>query len=572
MKTLLLTLCIYYVGGQILAQQADSSHSKKTTKVSVPKVSITGEMNLSTGYYEMDGLGTTQGQFNPWTANGNFTLVSESGWTVPVNFLWSSQNYQYRQPYNQIGTSPQFRKWLKLHGGYRNVYFSPFTLAGHSFLGAGIELNPGILRIGAVYGKLNRAIESNYADPDRVASFERTGYSLKLGLGNQRDYFDLILLKASDNPTSIQAGNNPLKPAENLVVGISSRLQLSPKLRLEIDAAGSAYTNDLRTDEIAVSQIQAADQALHTQYLQHTKDVFIPRASTQAYSAVQAALIRKGKYADLKIKYKRIEPGYKSMGAYYFQTDLESFLVAPTLKMFKNRLTLQSSLGYQHDNLLHQKKTETDRLIGSATLSLSTDNNLMIDVGFSNYGITQKAGYVPLIDTLRLSQNDRTFSGNLMKIWVGKSATHTLMTSAIYQELQDLNPLTADFNQNQNWNYAFNYSCQNFSLYMDINAGYSYTKNSALGMNMVFQGPSLNLSKKLLKNQKLSTHIGVSYLESEATISEPEQKGTVITHSLGAEYQLTPTHRFSFHWNYIESKGPQSFHQYQGSISYTMSF
>jgi hypothetical protein len=439
-------------------------------------------------------------------------------------------------------------------------------------LGGGIELNPGVLRIGAVYGKLNRAIESNYVNPDQVASFERTGYSLKVGLGNQRDYFDVILLKASDNPSSIQAGNSPLKPAENLVVGISSRLHLSPKLRLEIDAAGSAYTNDLRMDEIATTQVQAADQELHAQYLQHTKDVFIPRASTQAYSAVQASLVRKGKYTDLKMRYKRIEPGYKSMGAYHFQTDLESFLVAPTLKMCKNRLVLQTSIGYQHDNLLHQKKTQTDRLIGSANLALATDNNLMIDLGFSNYGITQKAGYISLNDTLRLSQNDRTFSANLMKIWVAKSATHNVMASAIYQELQDLNPLTADFNQNQNWNYTFNYSWQSFSLYMNVNAGYSYTQTKALGMNTVFQGPSLNISKKLLKNQKLSTSLGVNYLTSEENIAEFKQKGTVITHSLGIEYQLTPTHRFSLHWNYLESKGVQSFHQYQGNIQYTMSF
>jgi hypothetical protein len=572
MKALLLTICLCSITALSFAQQADSSHSKKTTQETAPKLSFTGEMNLTTGYYETHGLAGLQGQFNPWIANGSFTLISQSGWVVPVNFLWSSQNYQYRQPYNQIGTSPQFKKWLKLHGGYRNVYFSPLTLAGHSFLGGGIELNPGILRIGAVYGKLNRAIESNYANPDQVASFERTGYSLKLGLGNQRDYFDVILLKASDNPSSIQMGNNSLKPAENLVVGISSRLHLGPKLRLEIDAAGSAYTHDLRTDKITATQVQAADKELHAQYLQHTKDVFVPRASTQAYSAVQASLVRKGKYTDLKMRYKRIEPGYKSMGAYYFQTDLESFLIAPTLKMFKNRLSFQTSIGYQHDNLLNQKKTQTDRVIGSANLALATDNNLMIDVGFSNYGITQKAGYIPLNDTLRLSQNDRTFSSNVMKIWVGNSATHNLMAAAIYQELKDLNPLTADFNQNQNWNYTFNYSWQNFSLYMNVNAGYSYTQTKALGMSTVFQGPSLTVSKKLLKNQKLSTSLGVSYLISEEHIAEFNQKGTIITNTLGIEYQLTPTHRFSLHWNYIESKGMQPFSQYQGNIQYTMSF
>jgi len=39
--------------------------------------------------------------------------------------------------------SPYY-KWITIHVGYRNINYSQFTLAGHTILGAGIELHPGI--------------------------------------------------------------------------------------------------------------------------------------------------------------------------------------------------------------------------------------------------------------------------------------------------------------------------------------------------------------------------------------------------------------------------------------------
>lgn len=42
------------------------------------------------------------------------------------------------------------------------------------------------------------------------------------------------------------------------------------------------------------------------------------------------------------------KPGYQSMGAYYVQNDIERITVAPTLRLFKNRLQFRASAGWQH--------------------------------------------------------------------------------------------------------------------------------------------------------------------------------------------------------------------------------
>ncbi|HEX9956492.1 MAG TPA: hypothetical protein VGA96_04535, partial [Fibrella sp.] len=161
----------------------DSVHATRpdsvTSKPAAPAIQLAGEVTLSTGFYAMTDLEAPRAQPTPWSLSGSLTISTRSGWNVPIRLVWSSQNNQYRQPYNQLGASPRYKDWLTLHAGYRNIVFSPLTLAGYTFLGVGVELNPGLLRVGAIVGKFNRAIDANYADPDRMATFRRTGYSIK---------------------------------------------------------------------------------------------------------------------------------------------------------------------------------------------------------------------------------------------------------------------------------------------------------------------------------------------------------------------------------------------------------
>ncbi len=530
---------------------------------------VTGEVALSTGFYTMQGLETPRAQLTPWGLHGNLTLSTRSGWVIPLRLVWSSQNNRYRQPYNQVGGSARYKSWLTLHGGYRNLVFSPLTLAGHTFLGAGIELNPGLLRLGAVVGKFNRAINADYADPDRVATFRRTGYSVKVGVGNAQNYFDLILLRVADELTSIQTDSlTRTMPAENLVLGLSGRLQLHKKLYAEFDAAGSAYTRDIRMETVPTS----GNPDARFRYLGALKNFFTARLSTQVYTALQTSLCYRTKRADLRLQYKRIEPDYKSMGAYYFQTDLESFTVAPTFRLFNKRLNLRSSIGGQHDNLFNQKKTRTDRLIGSVSASYSSPKDLTLDLTYSNYGITQRAGYRPLNDTARIAQNNRTVSGSVFKLWTGETVIQTVTGSATYQELQDLNPFTTDLNQNQNWNYAVSYAWQHLTANLDLTISYTYTRTNALYLSSAYYGPSVGVGKKGLKDNKLSLLLNVSYLKSREILAEFDQQGSVFSTALSIDYQLTPVHRLAINWSNALNQGSQTFHEQQGTVQYSMTF
>jgi hypothetical protein len=543
-----------------------------STRPAQPALTITGDLDLTKSVYAMRGQegASTSAQHTPWYLTGSLVLATRSGWIIPLQAVWSSPASSNGQTYNTIGVSPRYKNWLTLHGGYRNLEFSPFTLASHTVLGAGVELNPGLLRVGLMAGQFNKAVEATATDPDRVATFRRMGYCARIGVGNDRTYLDVILLNAADDAQSIRPDTlGYLTPAQNVVLGLSGRIRTNRNITVELDAAGSAYTSDTRAEPLPAT---SADSRLHyVHYLNGVKKSISVNSSTSIRTAVQASLNYRLNWVDLRLRYKRVEPGYQSMGAYYMQTDIERITVAPTIRLFKNRLQVRTSAGWQHDNLNNQKRTRTNRLIGSVSVSYTTNNNLTLDLSVSNYGTTQRAGYRPLNDTTRVAQNNRTLSGSVFKSWTGQNKLHNLTGSATYQELQDLNPFTADNNYSQNWNYTVGYTLQHPAAGLDLNLGYTYTFSRAVELSFLFHGPTVSVQKKLVAD-KLSALLMVGYLRNEETLTGEMQQGFTLNNTLTLDYQLTPVHRLSISGTDNRSRGAQSYRQQQATVQYTVSF
>src|SRR5690606_30327853 len=143
------------------------------------------------------------------------------------------------------------------HMGYRNVQFSPYTLAGHRMLGGGLELKPGKLRFGFMYGRLNRAtvvdsilstsLLATYPKP----TYTRMAYATKLGYGTDRSHFDLSFLRGWDDKTSLNPDlRDSTAAAENTALGLGWRIALGKNLSLQSDLGVSLYTNDINRSSL----------------------------------------------------------------------------------------------------------------------------------------------------------------------------------------------------------------------------------------------------------------------------------------------------------------------------------
>lgn len=543
----------------------------QTTDKKSKIVQFSGGINAYAGLYKSNGI-SGRNQPNPFGLSGAVTLSLPGGITLPFSAVIGNQGASFRQPFNQFGVSPNY-KWATAHAGYRNVSFSPFTLAGHTFLGGGFELNPGKLRIGAVYGRFNKAVSSTLTDPDILPSFKRTGYAVKLGYGKANNYVDLVMLRAKDDTNSISKATsspeNSITPAENLVVGLVSRLLLVKHITVEADAAASSYTRDVYANEVQAQGKNPLSRLFGK--------LITPRLSTQLTQAIQGAVGYQDKWGSVKFQYKRIDPNFQTMGAYYFQSDIQSYTVASSLNLLKGKARISGSYGVQQDNLANNKNARTGRKIGSLMVSLNPQPEFGLDVSFSNYGLSQKSGRRPLIDTLRIAQNNLSAMVSLRYSILNKEMSHLFNLTGTHQQLKDLNQNTASHTENNNQNLNFGYFITHNSSGFGANLMLSYTQSSIPGIDSTlekslvkFYGPTLGANYAFFQ-KKLNTSANTSYLVNQ----QYGITGKILTASATAGLQIGKKQSISLSLNYLNSNtglATEKFNEFRGNIGYGITF
>lgn len=561
--TAILCISTLLLTPKLLVAQQESKSTKP--------LQVSGGINAYAGFYTPGGI-SARNQSAPLGLSGSVNIILPGGISLPFSAVLGNQGSSFRQPFNQFGVSPNY-KWATIHAGYRNVSFSPFTLAGHTFLGGGFELNPGILRIGAVYGRFNKAVSTTIADPEMMPAFKRTGYAFKVGYGKANNYIDLLVLRAHDDTSSISSiAVNPgqsVTPAENLVVGISSRLLIIKHFTVEIDAAASSYTRDMFASEVNVQG--------RNFFTRMFGKMITPRLSTQLTQATQAAVGYQKKWGSVKLQYKRIDPNFQTMGAYYFQSDVQSYTAATTLNLLKGKARISGSYGVQFDNLVNNKNARTGRTIGSLMVSVNPKPEFGADISLSNYGLSQKAGIRPLIDTLRIAQNNLSATVNLRYSILNNEMSHIFNVTGSHQQLSDLNQNTASHtennNQNLNLGYFLVYNQSGFGANLMLSytqSGLPFADSLSKSPKVKFYGPTLGTNYAFLK-KKLNTSANVSYLVNQ----QFGITGKVLTASANAGYRIGKKQNINFSFNYLRSDTGQEsekFNEFRGNLSYGITF
>ncbi len=515
-----------------------------------PPVKISGGIDLRGISYNATGI-ESRYPSTSYVLSGS-PVISLYGFRIPLSFSVSNQGTAFRQPFNQFGMSPTYKKYT-VHAGFRNVNFSPYTLGGHTMLGAGFEANPGKLRLGFMYGRLNRATT---IDPSTLSfqpvTFGRKGFGGKLGFGDEKNYFDITFLKANDDPSSIAkdtlnklyASKLPsVFAAENLATGISYRFTLAKNLFFEGDIAGSIYTRD-QNSPIEVS-------ADGSPVLNALKGILKVNGTSGFYTALASAIRYKAKGFGLKLQYKRIDPDYKTMGAYFFQNDLENVTIAPTFSALKGKIRFSGSVGLQHDNLKKLKKATSKKVIGSANLSAELTQTLGIDLNYSNFSNNQTPNVIKYADSLKITQTTQNLSITPRLTIIGTKLSHMVMLSANLMKLDDFNTLYASDalsrnmdSQNIFLNYSITFLEQNLSVFANLNN--TTLKSASLTDNN--QGLTLGLSKSLMDN-KLNLNLSGGYLLGK----RGADKSNIINSSAQISYNVYKNHRLSLNSNYISN-------------------
>ena len=209
------------------------------------------------------------------------------------------------------------------------------------------------------------------------------------------------------------------------------------------------------------------------------------------------------------------------MGVYYFQTDLEQYTIAPTFNLFKFKLMINSSIGYQRDNLYNRKLSTSARKIGSLNINLNASQKFGINFQYSNYGITQNPALARRMpdstyhryDSLLISQVSQNIVLSPRLNFNTDNCLHAFNLFVGYQALSDNNKNTRAYSEMKSVNVNLSYNLLFLKNKFTLTSALLY--NSAKTQPGLLQnvGGTISSNKPFLKNA-LYTNASLSFTKN----------------------------------------------------------
>jgi hypothetical protein len=536
-------------------------------------VKLSGGLNIGSIFYGAQNLAEKQYPFL-WSIGGS-AVLDVYGVSMPFSLSYTKSSTTFANPFVRFGVSPQY-KWAKVHLGHRSLAFNQFVFSGQPIFGVGLELNPRKFRFGIMYGRLNKA---DFIDSTREqfrqqgSTFERKGFAVKLGLGSSKNFVDFTVLKAKDDETSIAyfSRQSQARPAENVALGMATRFQLGKHVTWTVDVAGSIYNRDL-TSRRLTDFIDSNQVVKYQSYIDFAERIIPLKASSQFVTAGETALNFQFKPLSLGLKYRRIDPEYKSMGIFYIQNDLEQYTVNPNLRLFQNRVFLSGSVGLQKNNLDGKRLYRSERFIGQGNLNIMPSSKWALNFMYGNFGVTQQKQYVDGLyrDSLALRQVNQQFGVTSSHSFLDPKRPQTLVFSVNRQNTDDYRQLTPNSAVAQSWfatvAHSIFWTGSNVSLQTSLLANSNQFADIPTSN---FYSLQVNVSKTAF-NQKLSLQGGGGYsLRQFNNTTTPS-----VSLRLGGTLTVSQNHSFNalYQWVNTTSVGVPTYTESYGSIGYGYSF
>ena len=506
---------------------------------------ISGGVSASTVFYHSN-VYDGRDKFD-YFLNGNLNLGIYN-WSVPVSYSLTNQGSQlgYQIPYNfnRISLTPKY-KWIKAYIGDVGMSFSPYTLNGLMFTGGGLELTPKIpLKITMMAGRMNKAVEPDSTNAQTMPSYKRMGYGTQLRWEKQKYQIGVIGFYAKDDVHSLKSApdSEGVLPQGNFVLSVMGKAKPYKNLELYAEYANSILTNDLRADGKGQGKGLAAL-------------FYKGNSSAESNSALNGGINLSIKSGTIGVRYEKVSPEYRTLGAYYFDNDMENITLNTSLTLFKGILSLSANVGRQRDNLDNQKAQQTSRWAGSANVNVKFSQKLMLTANYSNFTMytNNQLNQFTAINDNPLSLQQPEDSINYKQISQNINATLNYNISNQQELTQNLsvNYSLNDMAEQENnivrkgdlsrfQNAALNYTVGLPKKKLNLTASLNYTHSYVSSQASAIWGPSIIVNKIFLNN-KLTANLSVAYNSSTGG----GDKTNVTNFRLGANYSPWKKHNFT---------------------------
>lgn len=533
-------------------------------------LTLNGSLGLNAIAYTASGIDSRRDPFNVYlTGNLNIGLF---GYSFPFTFQYSNRTTNFTQPFNSFQFAPSY-KWAKLYLGTASMSFSSYTLAGHQFSGLGVELTPGKWDIAAMYGRLKRAVEPDFDNPEiGEPSYKRIGYGAKVGYTDDWGSVTISFFAASDRESSILSPppEAQLIPMSNIAMGVVARKNFLKQFYVTAE-----YTFSILSKKPSTLLLENTE----------TPTGLVKQATKQYFDVIAGGVGYQNKWMGLQFRYERVAPDYQTLGGYYFTNDMQNITILPMLKLMDGKLSMTGNLGFQRDNLNGVKGTKTKRFVGAANATYVPNEKWNFTGAYSNFNsytrhrIQEDPTFRDELDSLNFYQISQSFNAGAGYNFGSKDQRQSIMLNLAYQvssEEQKANPdLGGSDIYTGNIAYTFAITPKNLSVSIAGN----FTHSSSQSMNSLFIGPSATLSKGWLKNI-LRSSLGVSYSHNSTSSNGIDNTSSSLSSRLNISFSPKTKEKWGKHnagisFALMDRFGcgdVKSFHEFTTTINYTYSF
>lgn len=455
---------------------------------------VGGGLNFSSIGYSAYGMPSRRVPY-AWYLSGSLS-VSVIDWSIPFSYSYSNQQSTFTQPFNKVSLAPQY-KWFKSYIGFNSMTFSSYTLAGYIFAGGGIELTPGNWRISAMCGRLNAPVPYNaVAGSDANMAYKRLGYGTKIGYEKNGSALHLILFRAGDDPSSIPfiPLNTQVTPKENMVIGVIGKTKLNTHFSLEGEYALSGLTRNVLSD--------IETNPNRKNYL---PGLFTMHSTSQFFSAYKTALGYNARQFNIQLKYERVDPDYQTLGAYYFNNDMENITVSPSFKLLNGKINCSLNSGFQRNNLDKTKLNDTHRFVNAANIAITLNNKLSMYASCSNFSSYTKTRpqndpfFYNTLDTLNFYQVTKSANVGTNYSFGESKLKQAILFAASYQVSGQATTTQAAIPTvvySGNVGYTINWQPAKTTANIALNVN----RSEMTALNTIYYGPNFTLGKNLINN------------------------------------------------------------------------
>lgn len=557
---------VFYANVSLIAQDLQSIGKENP-------FSFAGGVSVNQVFYASHGVAARRDPYRYFASgNLNFSLY---GWSVPLSFHLADKKTSFTQPFNQYALHPTWKS-ITVHAGYTAMSFSPYTVSGHVFLGGGIDISPeSKWKFSALYGRFLKAVEADSSGSvSAMPSYQRNGYGFKFTYGTGRDFADLILFHAADEAEAALRIPDSLDitPQENLVISLGGGKMVFKHFLLKAEVAASAWTRDTRSAGMS-----------NDHPLSKADILFQSKLSSSYYHAFKTSFDYQHKDWVVGIGYEKIDPGYRTLGAYYFNNDLENTTLNITGAMLDGKLNFAASTGVQRDNLDENKVSSMRRVVSALNINYMPSQRLNIAAawsGFQTYtNIRSQFQTINALtpydnaDTLNFTQITRNASlSGMYTIGGSETKKQHFHLNASWQDAADQQGQVKQHSGTTFYSVNTGYSCSILPRNMTTAFTFNVTISDGPHIQNRTMGPTASVSRSFIE-RKLRTTFSSSW---NKTFSRGGPINSIINTRLNAIWSVQNKHNINVSAvmakRIAASEASRSSTEFTATLGYSYSF